>query len=276
MVAIALFTVGVFLLIAENLNKTVDLWQGAARVSVYIRIEATDAQVKAVDQYLASRAFFNQRKFVTREEAMNRFKSHFSSLANVAGQLDSNPFPPSFEIRVNDSQIQNRTFDDEIAKVRRLDGVEDVQFDWQWIAKVKNIIRVLNLIGLIVGGILALAAAFTTANVIRLSMVLYREEISIMRLVGATEGMVRGPFLLQGVIQGTLGAILAVGLLFGVFEGGKWAVQNSPSVLWDFFFVSFLPWQKISYLLLGGMLAGILGSWFSLSDFGSDELPTKA
>jgi cell division transport system permease protein len=275
MITIALFILGVFLLVAENMQRSVEVWEGTAKVSVYLKPEATDEGIAQVDAALAKNPMFIKRSFVSREKALERFRAHFSSLTSVVDQLDENPFPPSFEVDVTEATIDDARFNDGVRAIRSLSAVDDVQFDWQWIAKVKGIVRLLMLIGLIAGGILAVAAAFTTANVIRLSMILYREEISIMRLVGASERMIRGPFLLQGFLQGTIGGLVAVAMLFGAFVAGRAAVQSTPSVLWDFIFVTFLPWTKLAYVILGGMFAGLLGSWMSLSEFSGDELPTE-
>src|SRR5204862_66080 len=85
---------------------------------------------------------------------------------------------------------------------------------------------------LILGAFLSIASAFTTANVIRLTMMLYREEIEIKRLVGATERIIRGPFLIEGLLQGTLGALVAVGLLFGAYELARRLIPPASSLLW--------------------------------------------
>ena len=86
---------------------------------------------------------------------------------------------------------------------------------------LRRVVNVINIAGLVAGGILAIAAAFTIANVIRLTMMLYREEIEIMRLVGATERIIRGPFLIEGFLQGTIGGLLAVVLLFASYETAR-------------------------------------------------------
>src|SRR6202030_2638981 len=111
-----------------------------------------------------------------------------------------------FECEVASETVQSRAFESTIAGLRAVNGVDQVQFDWQWIARLKRLVGIINLAGIVTGGILAVAAAFTIANVIRLTMLLYREEIDIMRLVGATERMIRGPFLIEGVLQGLIGA----------------------------------------------------------------------
>lgn len=272
MITIAVFILGLFLLVAENLRQTVDLWEGSSKVSLYLRPDATPQQLSAIQAHLNHRALLEEWKFVSREEALSRFRKHFSSLSGVVDELDENPFPASFEVHVEQPQIQDPRFDDEVRRLKSLPGVEDVQFDWQWVERLRRIIRAVNLVGFFAGGILAIAAAFTTANVIRLGQVLYREEISIMRLVGATETMVRGPFLIEGIAQGLLGATLASGFLFALFFTAQQLAERSPSLLWSLFVATFLPWHKVLLLIGGGMLAGLVGSWLSLLDY-SEEVP---
>ncbi|HEY8713168.1 MAG TPA: FtsX-like permease family protein, partial [Thermoanaerobaculia bacterium] len=120
--------------------------------------------------------------------------------------------------------------------------------------------------GVIAGGILAIAAAFTIANVIRLTMMLYREEIDIMRLVGATERIIRGPFVFEGILQGLAGGAVAVVILYAVFHAARHALAPASSLLWGFLFTTFLPWQKIVALILGGTFAGWFGSWLSVRE----------
>jgi len=124
----------------------------------------------------------------------------------------------------------------------------------------------INTAGMIVGSILALAAAFMIANVIRLTMYAHREEVEIMRLVGATERTIQGPFLLEGLLQGVIGGILAVAVLYAAFEGGKYLVSQQSTSLWGSIFLTFLPWQKSLALVAGGMFAGLVGSWLSLRE----------
>ena len=264
MIAISLLTVGAFLLIAENLGRAAAEWQGKSRVVVYLAPEATPQQIASIDRHFAADRTLAKRRFVTREEALARFKKYFANLSEVVGQLDANPFPPSFEIDVTPALAQSRAFTAQMNAIRTLPGVDQVQYDWEWIARLRRLIQIINLVGLIAGGVLAVAAAFTIANVIRLTMMLYREEIEIMRLVGATERIIRGPFLIEGFLQGLIGGCLAVLLLLALFEAGRRTLAPSSSILWGFLFIGFLPWQKIAALIAGGMLAGWLGSWLSV------------
>jgi cell division transport system permease protein len=266
MIAISLLIVGSFLLVAENLNRAAEEWQGKSRVIVYLDSEATAQQIEAVSGWLAARPEMARRRYISREQAMARFRTWFANLSEVMGQLDENPFPPSFEIDVEPRLAQSPVFHQNIGALRAMAGVDQVQYDWEWIARLRRVVNVINVAGLVAGGILAVAAAFTIANVIRLTMMLYREEIEIMRLVGATERIIRGPFLIEGFLQGTLGGLLAVVLLYASYETARRALSASSSILWGFLFTGFLPWQKVVALVAGGMLAGWFGSWLSVRE----------
>jgi cell division transport system permease protein len=271
MIAMSLFILGSFLLVAENLEHAISRWENRSRANVYFDAEVTPEQIRAVDAFLASQPELRSRRFVTREQALTRFKSLFANLNNVVDQLEENPFPASYEVDIAPQFAQSRAFAGRMAQLRAMPGVDDVQYDWDWIARLRRAIDIINLAGLIAGGILAIAAAFTIANVIRLTMLTYREEIEIMRLVGATERIIRGPFLLEGLMQGTFGGAVAVGLLYAVFEIARRALAAPQSLLWGFLFNGFLPWPKIAALVAGGMVAGWLGSWLSVRERLTEE-----
>jgi cell division transport system permease protein len=266
MIAISLLILGLFLLLSENLGRAVTRWQGSSRVTIYLDADATPAQLHDVDAFLATHRDFGSRRLVTKEEALARFKSYFTNLSEVVGELDENPFPASFECNVTPRVAQSPAFAAEVAELRAIAGVDQVQLDWDWVRRLRRLVDVVNIAGFVAGGILAIAAAFTIANVIRLTMMLYREEIEIMRLVGATERIIRGPFLIEGLLQGTIGALVAVGLLFGSYELARRLIPPASSLLWGFLFAGFLPWQKIVGLIAGGMVAGWLGSWISVRE----------
>ena len=266
MIAMSLLIVGAFLLVSENLKRAVVQAEGKSRVNIYLTTDATPEQIRAVDAYLAAHPNLAKRRFVSREDALRRFRSYFTNLSDVVGQLDENPFPPSFELEAPPQVVQSAAFAKQVEELRAIGVVDEVQFDWEWVRRLKRLVSVINGIGLIAGGILAIAAAFTIANVIRLTMMLYRKEIEIMRLVGATERIIRGPFLIEGLLQGTIGGLLAIGLLFGAFLGVRHFLAPANSLVWGFLFASFLPWQKLVALVAGGMIAGYFGSWLSVRE----------
>lgn len=271
MIAISLFIVGAFLLVAENLGRAVTQAGGKSRVNIYLTTDATPQQIAAVDAWLAAHHDFAGRRFVSKDIALARFRQYFANLSDVVGQLDENPFPASFECEIAPAVAQSPAFAQQAKELRAMSGIDEVQFDWEWVEKLKKLINLVNLAGIIAGGVLAIAAAFTIANVIRLTMLLYREEIDIMRLVGATERMIRGPFLIEGILQGFIGAAAAIALLFAAFLAGRHFLAPRYSLLWSFLFNGFLPWRKLLALLAGGTLAGYLGSWLSVRESGEEK-----
>jgi cell division transport system permease protein len=271
MIAMSLLILGSFLLVSENLSRAVERWQGRSRVAIYFEPGATPAQIRAVEQHVSTLPNLTGRRLVSREEALDRFREYFSNLSQVVGQLDENPFPASIEGEVPPEIARTPAFEERMNVVRAMPGVEQVQYDWEWLSRLRRLVHLVNLVGIIAGGVLAVAAAFTIANVIRLTMMLYREEIQIMRLVGATERIIRGPFLIEGLLQGTIGGIVAVILLFAAFLSMRHLLQPSASLLWGFLFAGFLPWQKLAALVVAGMAAGTIGSWLSVRET-ADEI----
>ncbi|MBW3670860.1 MAG: FtsX-like permease family protein, partial [Acidobacteria bacterium] len=110
------------------------------------------------------------------------------------------------------------------------------------------------------------AAAFMISNVIRLTMILYREEIGIMRLVGATESMVRIPFLIEGLVQGLIGGLIAVGALAALYYGGMRSINPEDALLLNSLFLNFLPPLTLWGIVAGGACAGLFGSWIAVRD----------
>jgi cell division transport system permease protein len=271
MIAISLFIVGAFLLVAENLGRAVAQAGGKSRVNIYLTTDATPQQIAAVDGWLTAHHDFAGRRFVSKEVALTRFRTYFANLSDVVGQLDENPFPASFECEIAPAVAQSPAFTNVSSELRSIAGVDEVQYDWEWVEKLKKLINLVNIAGLVAGGLLAIAAAFTIANVIRLTMLLYREEIDIMRLVGATERMIRGPFLIEGILQGFIGAAVSIALLLAAFLSGRHFLAPRNSLLWGFLFNGFLPWRKLLALIAGGMLAGLLGSWLSVRESGEER-----
>ncbi|MEO8218246.1 MAG: permease-like cell division protein FtsX [Acidobacteriota bacterium] len=263
MIAMSLLILGGFLLVSDNLSRSIDRWQANSRMAIYFRSNAQPEEIAAMEKYLATEQGMERRHFVSSAEALVRFKSLFANLSSIVNELGQNPFPPSFEVQVSRTVFNAPRFESVLARIRGMAGVDAVQLDWEWAAKLRKIAGYLNTVGLAAGGLLALAAIFMIANVIRLTSFIYRDEIEIMRLVGANESVVRGPFLAEGLLQGTAGGALSLVLLYALFEIARYSSLPQTS-LGSFLLIGFLSWQKCAALVAGGMAAGLIGSWISL------------
>jgi len=138
-------------------------------------------------------------------------------------------------------------------------AAEEVQFDVDWIRRLRGAVQLAKIAGFVLAALLTLGAAFTIANVVRLTILLHRDEIEILRLVGAPELLIRGPFVLGGLAQGFLGAALAVGGLWLVYRGVIAWVAATKNAFLGVFAVRFLPGSTSLLLLAFGVAAGVAG-----------------
>ena len=138
-------------------------------------------------------------------------------------------------------------------------GVADVRYDREWLDRLLTGVTVIRGVGFLLGVLLTIAAALTVANVVRLALHARRDEVEIMQLVGAPTAYIRGPFIMEGVLQGGIGALVALALLAALFVVVKGHYLAPLSTTFGLASVGFLPLRLCAMLLLGGMAVGCLG-----------------
>jgi len=262
-IAVAFAMLGAFRVISGTVERVAGGWSEAAEVSVYLDDVVTEAERTAVRQVIDRSGVAAAVTLVSKEQALARFGAEFPELGDVTASLDANPFPASFEIRVSEAGMAGGA-EALAASLAALPGVADVRFDRQWLSRLIAVITALRTAGWIAALALVLGAATTVVAVVRLSFEARREEIGIMALVGAPVAFIRGPFVMEGAIQGALGALAALGglSLLGRALGralGPLATALGPDALRP------LLWTDIAGLLVGGALvgaaAGLLATW---------------
>jgi cell division transport system permease protein len=255
-----LFALGFFLIVNNNVQRVVGRWSESAEMSVYLRDDVTKDQLQAIDGLVAQSGLPNQRQYLSKTDAVARFREDFPDLAGAADRLERNPFPASIEVRFGTlAQTAAPLVDALASNLKTAPGVVDVRYDRRWLSRLGSMVSLFRTIGFAIVALLGLAAALTVANVVRLAAYARRDEIEIMQLVGAPFAFIRGPFVAEGILQGGVGALLAIGLLWIVFLAGRgWYGQMA---LEGFGLTSlvFLPVSVLLILLLGGMGLGCLG-----------------
>jgi cell division transport system permease protein len=255
-----LFVLGFFLIVNTNVRRLTERWGESAEFAVYLRDDITKPQLEAVQSLIASSGLSAARQYVSKEQAAERFGKDFPDLGATAGKLSRNPFPASVDVRLRPEVRTAEEAVDTLAKaLSSQPGVTDVRYDRRWLTRLNGVITFVRSIGLVIVALLALASALTVANVVRLAAHARRDEIEIMQLVGAPLAYVRGPLVLEGVMQGGAGAIvaiLALGLLFSVARARYGAAVADAVGLGA---ITFLPVELWIILLLGGMLLGSVG-----------------
>ena len=256
-----LFVLGIFLLLNVNLQRVVGRWSESAELSVYLKDEVTQDQLKAIDEMVSQSGLSAERRYVSKPQALERFRTDFPDLAPASGTLDHNPFPASFEVRLTpDVREATGAIDGLVNALRALNGVADVRYDREWLGRLNGVVRGASLAGFAIVVVLAIAAAMTVANVVRLAAASRRAEIEIMQLVGSPIAYVRGPFVAEGILQGGLGALVAVAALAVVyfFVRSRYADEVSAVLAGP---LAFLPLPATILVIVGGMALGCLGGY---------------
>lgn len=255
-----LFVLGFFLALNTNLQRLVGRWTESAELSVYLKDDATGEQLRMVDELVSRSGLAARHEYVSKVQAAARFKQDFPDLAGAADRVERNPFPASFEVRLKpDVREAGAAVDSLASTLAGVRGVADVRYDRQWLTRLNAVVRLLRALGLGIVILLAFASALTVANVVRLAASARRDEIEIMSLVGAPLAYVRGPFVVEGILQGGLGAILAIVLLWLVFVTVNARYGAGAAQTIGLGAITFLPLSLSLLIIAGGMLLGCLG-----------------
>jgi cell division transport system permease protein len=261
-ISVAFIVLGGFLILTSNMERVFTRWQDATEFSVYLSDAATPAERGAIEKTLAESAIVGAIEVVSKEDALGRFKRNFGALADAAGDLAANPLPASVEVRLrpnaHPSDVESLA-----ERAAALAGVADVRYDRQWIERLMYAVDVVRVGGVALATLLVCAAALTVASVVRLAMIARREEIHIMQLVGAPIAYIRGPFVFEGLIQGGIGALAALVILWITFfvvrrRADAWlAGAIDPAAL------VFLSLPAAAALLAAGMAVGAAGGFIA-------------
>jgi cell division transport system permease protein len=261
-IAAGLFVLGFFLLINTNLQHLVARWTDAAELAVYLRDDVTPEQNAAIKAMIDGSGLAADIRFSSKEDARRQFSEDFPDLAPAARALDRNPFPASYEVRLNSQARDASVASDRMsAQLTALPGVADVRYDRRWLTRLETVIKIIRGVGLVLIVLLACASALTVASVVRLAASARRDEIEIMKLVGAPISYIRGPLVVEGMLQGGVGALVAVGLLVAAFALVKARYGAFMQDAIGLAGVSFVPVQLVALLIIGGMALGSVGGF---------------
>jgi len=261
-IAMSLFIGGTFLLLTSNLSRVVESWRGEARIVIYLSSDEVARLDSEVLQIASAPAWVSGVEEISAAEARSRFETTFPSVRELFKNWEEEPLPPSLEVAIEIEGVGEDELDDWLISLRSDPAVVMVDDDRDWLRQLEALIAILTGLGAVIGLVLLTAAIFTIASVIRLTAYLYRDEIEVMRLVGATELYIRGPFYVEGVIQGLLGGLLAMAGLYGGYLILN--PQASTTFLGNVLVDRFLSPEALLSLLLLGSLAGLFGAVLSL------------
>ncbi|MFP4624690.1 MAG: cell division protein FtsX [Gemmatimonadota bacterium] len=250
MIGLSLFVVGLFGVAAHNIRIVLDRVESRVEVVAYLHDDTSPDQVTALRQEINRLSQVRDVLFISRRQALELARQQLTGFESIFDELEGNPFPASLEITLHPGQRSADAVRNVAAVVEAFPFVEDVRFGQDWLDKVYLLRRVAAAAALVVGGAFAAVAALIIGAAIRLAIFARRDEIAIMRLVGATDWFVRRPFLVEGLFTGMLGSLLALPATYLVFRLLSDAVIE-------------LEWMPVSWVaagLLTGALFGVFAS----------------
>jgi len=234
---------GALLMIANYIHGELNVMKESPLVVAFLKDGLADSDRQLIWKEIKGLPQVRSTKYISKEDALRKTREMFASRAEILeGLEDTNPLPSSFEVELEPQFLDSAK---EVAeKLKGLPGVEDTQYA----EKTSEFVKKIETSLIFIGSILGLASIVIVCFSIMLTTYIRREEIRIMRLVGATGLFIRIPLLLQGVVQGFLGSVIGLAVLYGLLN--LLAMQTGPA--------SFLPLRQIALVVTGGAFMGFI------------------
>lgn len=260
----SLLILGTFLVLFVNLNAWIEGWEHSLSMSVYLEDGITDPQSDRVISFINGLPAAEIERFISKDDALRDLRSALGSQAGLLEGLSENPLPASFEVVFDaiDGEIDIQEIKKEIED---LEGVEEVQYTEDWLERFEGLMSMVRLVGFVVGGLFCIGILFIVTNTIKLTIYSRRDEIEILKLVGATDWFVKIPFLLEGMVQGILSGILALLALFSGFI--LLSTKNMYFLSLAVLDIIFLPPKYAISILLTSVVLGFVGSLIAVGRF---------
>lgn len=262
-VAVSLFIFGMFLMMVINMNKLAENMESQVQINVYLLDKVDREQARDIEKDLKEIEGVESVGFVTKDEAMERFKDRLGDQKTLLDALDeTNPLPDSFEVTVTNPDLVKTAAE----KMEKIDGVECAKYGQDVMEHLFEITRLLRIFGFTLMLVLAFATLFIISNTIRLTVFARRKEIAIMKYVGATDWFIRWPFVMEGMVLGLFGSIIAAMVLRTAYTAMAEKVYDTLA------FFPLIPEQPfLTYItiivVISGMVVGAIGSAVSIKKF---------
>ena len=262
-VAVSLFVLGVFLLLVMNMNRLAATLESQVQISVYLQDDLKKADREGLQKDITNMQGIETVKYVSRDEAKSRLSERLGDQKYLLDALgDKNPLPDSFELTV----VHPDMVETAAKAIEHMNGVESAKYGQDVVEHLFDITRLMRIFGVALMVLLAGATIFIISNTIRLTVFARRREIAIMKYVGATDWFIRWPFLMEGVVLGFAGGIIAAVALRSFYAAMAAKIYNTLA-----FFPLMPQYPFMNYvtvaIILSGMVIGAIGSTISLKRF---------
>ncbi len=262
-VAVSLFVLGMFLIIVLNMNRMASMLESQVQINVYLEDKLEGSDIDDLEDDLKKMQGIESVQYVSREDAIVRLRERLGDQQYLLDALDDkNPLPNAFEV----TGKQPTMVETAAKAIEKFGGVESVKYGQDVVEHLFDMTRLVRIFGFTLMLLLAGATLFIISNTIRLTVFARRKEIAIMKYVGATDWFIRWPFLLEGVVLGFFGGVLAsiaLRSIYGLITAKVYSTLAFLPLIPQYPFVNFIT----IVMVLSGMGIGALGSTISLKRF---------
>ncbi len=266
-ITFALLTFGIFIITVINLNQIFDDWGNRIHLIAYLDENVSTEEIKKASEKITRLPQIENATYVSKEKAFDILKESLQDQDGMLESLEENPLPASLEIQLKEEFRNPQSLRATVYKVKKISKISDVEYGQDWLERFSAFISIVKLVGISIGGFLMLATILIISNTIKLTIYSRKEEIEIMKLVGATNFFIQVPFFLEGLIQGLAGSLLALGILYISYKIFIVKVISDYSLYLGASNLVFLPQNLVVALICFGILLGIVGCALSMGRF---------
>lgn len=265
--AMTLFVFGAFMLLQENLNNLLKGWGDQIQINAYLAKGFGAGDVQLLIEQMRSFPEVERVRHISQEQAWKDFQAALGAQSGVLEGLPHDVLPASLEITIKPAFRDAPLVDDLADRLRRIRGVTTVEYPQEWVDRLSLVVLAVQWAKWVLGGVLFITTFFIVGSTVRLAILTRKEEIEIMQLVGASEELIQAPFVLEGMIQGVVGAVVSLLCLWLLYFFLHQQVPPLVGIVGSSTRLQFLDPGSVGMILILGCLLGAAGSVFSLRRF---------
>jgi cell division transport system permease protein len=263
--ALSILIVSTALLFFVNVNRIIDGWRQGIHMMAYLRDGLTDTDRTHLKAQIEALYGVQRADFISKDQALARLRAQMSRQAAILDNLEANPLPDAFEVQMIAASQTWEKVEQLAASLETLDGVSEVEYGQRWIKRIINVFNLFQMTAYTMGALFFMAAVFIVGNTVRLVLFSRKDEVEIMRLVGATEGFILAPFYFQSLLQAAAGSVIGLVGLYIMYM----LIQSriTAGMTTGFFEPHFLSAATQMGIIGCSMLVGWLGCHLSVKQY---------
>ncbi|GAM10645.1 cell division protein FtsX [Geobacter sp. OR-1] len=266
-ISLGLLIISLFLLLLVNLEGVAHEWTRQVQVTVYLEKEPA---AQNMTQLLARIKMLQQTdnvKYIKKDDALKRFRDRLKGQESLMEGVTADLLPASIEITLKRGSRDSESVEAFVRQLKQIPGITEVQYGEEWVRRLTTFMQFSRFVVTLIGGFLLISVLFIVSNTIKLIVYARKDELEILSLVGATRFFIKAPFLIEGIIQGFLGSLLALMLLTASYYTFLYNAADFLSLSPTSTGIKFLPPSYLAGIVCTGILLGFIGSLTSLKRF---------